>query len=231
MAKKAGPRKAANQKPVTESAEARARDKERHILEAAVRVFARKGFHAARVSDIAREAGVAYGLVYHYFTNKDEILSSIFQRNWSVVVKMMESMEEQQQTFRARVTAIVEFMMNVYKLSPDTVDLLVLEFGRSSRLAATVRQPTVDRSWAVLQRIMEAGQKSGEARDDLDPRVMTTLFLGLIETGLAAFVTRLINQDEALIDQMKQAVVATFLDGVSPRTRPQRGAVAEGRSS
>jgi TetR/AcrR family transcriptional regulator, fatty acid metabolism regulator protein len=53
-------------------------DRRRQILDAAVRVFARQGFHACRVSDIAREAGVAYGLVYHYFDSKDQVLNELF---------------------------------------------------------------------------------------------------------------------------------------------------------
>ncbi len=53
-------------------------DKRRMILDAAVRVFARRGFHACRVSDIADEAGVAYGLVYHYFASKEEVLDTLF---------------------------------------------------------------------------------------------------------------------------------------------------------
>jgi len=52
--------------------------KRARILEAATRVFASRGYHGARVSDIAREAGIAYGLVYHYFRNKEEILDTIF---------------------------------------------------------------------------------------------------------------------------------------------------------
>ncbi|MBI5495760.1 MAG: TetR/AcrR family transcriptional regulator [Deltaproteobacteria bacterium] len=200
-----------------DAADDRARDKQRQILDAAVRVFARKGFHAARISDIAKEAGVAYGLVYHYFTNKEEVLNSIFQRNWSVVVKMMESVEQQHRGLKARLTAIVDFMMNVYKISPETVDLLVLEFGRSSRLAQTVRHPQVDRSWTVLQHILEAGQADGEVRTDTDARLLTTLFLGMVETGLAAFVTRMMQRDDAMLEEMKRAIVSTFVEGVAPR--------------
>jgi len=205
-------------KPIKDTAEDRAQDKERQILDAAVRVFARKGFHGCRVSDIAREAGVAYGLVYHYFTNKDEILSSIFQRNWNVVVRMMEAVEDQHQTLRARLTAIIDFMVNVYKISPETVEVLVLEFGRSSRLAQTVRHPTLDKSWSVLQRMFEAGLKTGEVRDDMEPRVLTALFLGLVESGMAAFVTRLFHRDDAALDEMRRVVITTFLDGIAPRT-------------
>ena len=65
---------------------AAAADKRRLILDAAVRVFARQGFHACRVSDIADEAGVAYGLVYHYFRSKDEVLDTLFLERWNVML-------------------------------------------------------------------------------------------------------------------------------------------------
>ena len=60
-------------------------DKRRQLLDAAVRVFARKGFHASRVGDIAEEAGVAHGLLYHYFKSKDEVLQAVFHENWSLL--------------------------------------------------------------------------------------------------------------------------------------------------
>ncbi len=62
-------------------------DKRRVILDAAVRVFARRGFHVCRVSDIADEAGVAYGLVYHYFSSKEEILDTMFLERWEVMLE------------------------------------------------------------------------------------------------------------------------------------------------
>ena len=65
-------------------------DKRRQILDAAVRVFARQGFHATRVSDIADEAGVAYGLVYHYFNSKDEVLNELFVERWSLLLAAIE---------------------------------------------------------------------------------------------------------------------------------------------
>ena len=69
-------------------------EKRRQILDAAVRVFARKGFHTCRVGDIAEEAGVAHGLLYHYFVSKDEVLEAVFRENWSVLVERVEAVEE-----------------------------------------------------------------------------------------------------------------------------------------
>ena len=65
-------------------------DKRRQILDAAIRVFARQGFHSTRVSDIADEAGVAYGLVYHYFNSKDEVLNELFTERWSLLLAAIE---------------------------------------------------------------------------------------------------------------------------------------------
>ncbi len=64
-----------------------ATEKRRVILDAAVRVFARQGFHTSRVSDIADEAGVAYGLVYHYFPSKEAILDTLFLERWDVMLQ------------------------------------------------------------------------------------------------------------------------------------------------
>src|SRR5213075_154673 len=68
-------------------------DKRRLILDAAVRVFARQGFHTCRVSDIADEAGVAYGLVYHYFQSKDEVLDTLFLERWGLMVDAIASID------------------------------------------------------------------------------------------------------------------------------------------
>ena len=74
---------------------AAAPDKRRLILNAAVRVFARQGFHACRVSDIADEAGVAYGLVYHYFASKDEILDTLFLERWNVMLELIREVDSE----------------------------------------------------------------------------------------------------------------------------------------
>ena len=68
-------------------AQSPAPDKRRAILDAAITVFARQGFHSARVSDVAAEAGVAYGLVYHYFDSKDQMLNELFSERWALLVE------------------------------------------------------------------------------------------------------------------------------------------------
>ena len=62
-------------------------EKRRLILDAAVRVFARDGYHTSRVGDIAEEAGVAHGLLYHYFSSKEEVLATLFRENWGELLE------------------------------------------------------------------------------------------------------------------------------------------------
>ena len=81
-------------------------DKRRTILDAAVRVFARQGFHGCRVSDIADEAGVAYGLVYHYFDSKDEVLDTLFLERWDVMLAAIAEVDARELEPREKLYAI-----------------------------------------------------------------------------------------------------------------------------
>ena len=85
-------------------------DKRQVILDAAVRVFARQGFHTCRVSDIADEAGVAYGLVYHYFSSKEEILDTLFLDRWGLMLDAIAEADRREPTARDKLTAIATFI-------------------------------------------------------------------------------------------------------------------------
>ena len=85
-------------------------DKRRLILDAASRVFARRGFHACRVSDVADEAGVAYGLVYHYFRSKEEILNTLFLERWQIMLDAIVSSFSRAPTSRLSISRMVSSM-------------------------------------------------------------------------------------------------------------------------
>ena len=86
-------------------------DKRRIILDAAVRVFARQGFHTCRVSDIADEAGVAYGLVYHYFGSKDEVLDTLFLERWGLLVEAIAEIDRRDVPARDKLHAVASFIV------------------------------------------------------------------------------------------------------------------------
>src|SRR5687767_12543485 len=91
-----------------------AADKRRLILDAAIRVFARQGFHRCRVSDIAREADVAYGLVYHYFRSKDEVLNTLFSERWALLLEAIEQVDREEAPVREKLHSIASFIIDSY---------------------------------------------------------------------------------------------------------------------
>ena len=107
-------------------------DKRRVILDAAVRVFARQGFHTCRVSDIADEAGVAYGLVYHYFQSKDEVLDTLFLERWDVLLAAIRETDEQAEMARDKLFAIASFIVDSYRHDPELMKVIVVEVTRAA---------------------------------------------------------------------------------------------------
>ena len=93
-------------------------EKRQQILDAAVRVFALQGFHTCRVSDIADEAGVAYGLVYHYFASKDEILDTLFSERWKVLLEVISETDATDLPARAKLRAIEN---QAFVLAPNQI--------------------------------------------------------------------------------------------------------------
>ena len=102
-------------------------EKRQLILDAAVRVFARQGFHTCRVSDIADEAGVAYGLVYHYFSSKDQILDTLFTERWSVLLAVIAETDAQDVAAREKLRAIAAFIIDSYRHDPDLMKVIIVE--------------------------------------------------------------------------------------------------------
>src|ERR1051326_8561596 len=102
-------------------------DKRRIILEAAVRVFARQGFHTCRVSDIADEAGVAYGLVYHYFSSKEQILDTLFLERWDVMLDAIAEADVSQPSPREKLYAIASFIIDSYRHDPELMKVIIVE--------------------------------------------------------------------------------------------------------
>src|SRR5260370_37963829 len=125
-------------------------DKRRVILDAAVRVFARQGFHTCRVSDIADEAGVAYGLVYHYFSSKDQILDTLFQERWDAMLAAIAEADAQHPSARDKLQAIADFIIDSYGYDPDMMKVIIVE---ATRAANTVRRTPLARLRAAYDQI------------------------------------------------------------------------------
>jgi TetR/AcrR family fatty acid metabolism transcriptional regulator len=199
------------------------RDKRALILDAAIKVFADKGYHGSRVSDIAGEAGIAYGLVYHYFKNKEEILATIFEERWSGFIEAVNDIASGPTATADKLVSVAALTLNAYRVRPDWVKVLVLEIQRSSRFSEPGQLRAVGRLFDAVARILRAGQERGELRDDLDPGVACYVFVGaldLVITSLVLGVTRIEGgeaDERAFQLEVAKTVVEIFLNGLARR--------------
>jgi len=194
---------------------ARPRLEKRSLIQAAaIKLFATHGYHGSRVSEIAREAGIAYGLVYHYFKNKEEILATIFEERWSGFLEEVEAIARGTTSTEDRLVSVAALILNAYRARPDWVKVLVLEIQRSSRFAEPRQIEAVGRLFDAVAQILRSGQERGEVRRELDPDVACYVLIGaldLVITSLVLGITR-IEGDEVDEREFYLAAARTVVD-------------------
>jgi len=188
-------------------------DKRALIRGAAVRVFARKGYHACRVSDIAEEAGVAYGLVYHYFGSKEAVLETIFRETWSAMLTAIGAVEELGEPAPEQVRKVAAIVLRTWRDDPDLVRVLVREVTRSPQLQHEIDEIAL--AFATLERIIERGKSEGSFRADLDSRVASLMLYGALEEILTGWVMGQLPDGDEDVRDAEHAVAATFSHGLA----------------
>jgi TetR/AcrR family transcriptional regulator, fatty acid metabolism regulator protein len=186
-------------------------EKQRRILRAAITVFARNGYHGSKVGEVATEAGVAYGLVYHYFGSKEALLETIFRRTWRRMLAAVEELETAETTSRERIAGVARIVLGAWAADPELVSVLVREVGRGPQLQREVAE--IQRAFTALERIIQRGQKDGELRDDLSPRLGAWILYGALEEILTGWVYGRLPDTPAEIEAAEAAVVAVLCDG------------------
>jgi TetR/AcrR family transcriptional regulator, fatty acid metabolism regulator protein len=191
-------------------------DKRRQILDAAVRVFARQGFHSTRVSDIADEAGVAYGLVYHYFSSKDEVLNELFSERWSLLLETIEQTDGETPP-RERLASVAGFIVDSYRHDPDLMKVIIVEVTRAANSFGRTHLPEIRSAYELIAEIVAEGQAQGAFRDDIDPIFASMSFYGAIEQLLSGWIFDVMPSGTEDFDRAKDLVVETICGGLEPR--------------
>ena len=163
-------------------------DKRRVILDAAVRVFARQGFHTCRVSDIADEAGVAYGLVYHYFSSKEAILDTLFLERWDVMLAAIADTDASSIPPREKLLAIASFIIDSYRHDPDLMKVIIVEVTRAANTFGRTHLAKIQVAYESIAAIVEHAQRDGVFRRDVEARFAAQAFYGLIEQVLTTWI-------------------------------------------
>jgi TetR/AcrR family transcriptional regulator, fatty acid metabolism regulator protein len=187
-------------------------DRRRQILAAAVKVFAEKGFHACRVGDVAEEAGVAYGLVYHYFESKEDLLETIFRTTWTEMLARVNEVEEARVPAAEAVRQVTALLLRTWRRDPDLVRVLVREVTRNQHVQEEVEELT--QAMDALERIVRRGQESGEFRSELDARLAAVVFYGALEEVLSGWVLGQLPDRDEDITRAEQNVVAVLTGGL-----------------
>jgi AcrR family transcriptional regulator len=188
-------------------------EKRRLILAAAVRAFARKGFHASRVGDIAEEAGVAHGLLYHYFESKDEVLETIFRDTWSELLAAMRDVEESGRPAREQLRGVAAIMLRSWRRDPDLVRVLVRDVARSPQLQERLGE--VGEAFAAIRRMIEHGQADGDFRSDLDAQLASFVFYGALEETLTGWVLGQLPDGDEDVARAEATIVDVVCGGLA----------------
>jgi len=188
-------------------------DRRRQILDAAVKVFARSGFHASRVGDIAEEAGVAYGLVYHYFKSKDELLETIFRDTWTQMLARVREVEASGVPAREQVRQVTALLLRTWRRDPDLVRVLVREVTRSAHVQQEVEE--IAQAMQALEGIIQRGQEAGEFNSGLDPRLGAVVFYGALDEILTGWVLGQLPDRDEDIAKAERNVVSLLVGGLS----------------
>jgi TetR/AcrR family transcriptional regulator, fatty acid metabolism regulator protein len=197
-------------------------DKRRLILDAAVRVFARQGFHTCRVSDIADEAGVAYGLVYHYFASKDEILDTLFLERWEVMLDLIREVDGQAIPVRDKLGAIASFIVDSYQHDPDVMKVIIVEVTRAANSFGDTHIGTIRDAYELIAGMIAKAQAEGVFKAEIEPRFAAMAFYGAIEQLLTGWIFELLPQGDEYFERAKWLVVETICGGLDADVADQQ---------
>ncbi|MGH2867380.1 MAG: TetR/AcrR family transcriptional regulator [Solirubrobacteraceae bacterium] len=191
-----------------------ATEKRRVILDAAVRVFARQGFHTCRVSDIADQAGVAYGLVYHYFSSKEQILDTLFLERWDVMLAAIAEADASAHAPREKLHTIAAFIIDSYRHDPELMKVIIVEVTRAANTFGLTHLVKIREAYAGIAAIVSAAQAEGVFRPEITPEFAAQAFYGCVEQVLTGWIFDSVEVGDSEFDQAKTLIVDTICRGL-----------------
>ncbi|MBA2793272.1 MAG: TetR/AcrR family transcriptional regulator [Thermoleophilaceae bacterium] len=190
-------------------------DKRRMILDAAITVFARQGFHHCRVSDVADEAGVAYGLVYHYFDSKEEILNELFLERWQIMLDAIAEIDARQELpARDKLYLVASFIIDSYSNQPDLMKVIIVEVTRAANSFGRLHLAKIREAYEGIAGIVESARNDGSFKLTITSEFAAMCFYGAIEQVLTAWIFDLLPRTEEEFEHAKGLVVDAICGGL-----------------
>ncbi|HON38195.1 MAG: TetR/AcrR family transcriptional regulator [Desulfomonilia bacterium] len=188
-------------------------DKQEMIIDAALEVFREKGYANARMADIARRAGVSYGLVYHYFGSKEVLFNLIVGTWWNDLYSMMEREKASNADFRQKLVHIITFFLDTYAQKPNLISIFVSEVCRSSVYHTEEGLAKFLKFFSLCEEIMLEGQQKGILKKEISPHHLTYIFYGAIETFISVMVLGKEPLTRKREERAVNAILEVFMDG------------------
>lgn len=188
-------------------------DKQEMIIDAALEVFREKGYASARMADIARRAGVSYGLVYHYFGSKEVLFDLIVETWWSDLYTMMDREKKAKGDFSDKLIHIIRFFLETYVQRPNLMSIFVSEVCRSSVYHTEEGLSKFLKFFSLCEEIMLQGQKQGVLKKDIPTHHLSYIFYGAIETFISVMVLGKEPLTKKRLERAVHAIMEVFMDG------------------
>jgi AcrR family transcriptional regulator len=202
-------------------------DKRRMILDAAIHVFARKGFHHCRVSDVADEAGVAYGLVYHYFDSKEEILNTLFLERWQLMLDAIVAIDRQEDVpARDKLFMVASFIIDSYRHEPELMKVIIVEVTRAANTFGRLHLGKIREAYTLIGDIVESAHREGTFKAEITPEFAAMCFYGAIEQLLSGWIFDILPHSDEELENAKGLVVDAICGGLEVVPAPGLSSVS-----
>lgn len=163
-------------------------DKRELILNAAIRVFAKRGYYPCRTLDISSEAGVAYGSLYSYFKSKDDILLSIFRDRWMRLLDRIDGLNRELEDPSRKIDEIFKYIFRSYDNYPEMMKVMIMEVPRLEQFYTPENQKLYNRFFQEIAKIIKEGQEKGVFSKEISPLVGSFTLAGAVDTVIRQYV-------------------------------------------
>jgi TetR/AcrR family fatty acid metabolism transcriptional regulator len=197
-----------------QSAAMRAADKSQQIIDAAIRVFARKGYYSSRVSDIAKEAGIAAGTIYLYFKTKDDILVTLFRDRMAAFVGALRKAMEEEPDAITKLHRLVALHFQMLEGAPDLAEVVQVELRQGQKFFRGAPAQEISSYFALIASVLEEGVAAGQFRADLPVKVATKGLFGAMDQMATSWV---LGRRGYRLADAAPAVAELFLEGLRAR--------------
>lgn len=190
------------------------------ILNAAIKVFAEKGYYSCRTLDISGEAGVAYGSLYQYFKSKEDILISIYRENWDFLIKRMKKINQTITDPTEKLLAVFDFIFRSYQRNPDLMKVIIMEVPRLRQIYTPENWESYNRFLKGVADLFREGQDKGLFRKDFSPMVATFVIYGAVDTTIRQYVYNPdFNHEEFPVEMANNQIMGLLEQGFLNKER------------